>query len=54
MRRTVVTRTMSAACERDESAFILVQAVARFELPFWSVLIASAALVTVSHLAPST
>ena len=49
-----LTDRVSTACERDESAFILVEAVARLELPRFSAAIAKAVLVTVSHLAPLT
>ena len=47
-------RRMSTACERDESAFILVHAVERLVLPLRSASSASPVLVTRSHRAPET
>ena len=44
----VTTRTMSAACERDEAEFIFVAATARLELPFCSTFSASAAELTLT------
>jgi hypothetical protein len=46
--------SMSTACERDESAFIFVQAVARLAKPRCSAAMASLVEVTVSHVAPLT
>ena len=51
---TTLIPSMSTACERDESAFILVEAVARLELPNANASIAAPVVVTASQWTPET